>query len=444
MRGRHRFRAVLAVAEFRALWSAELISTCGDQLARVSLSVLVFQRTSSAALTALTYALTFVPAVVGGALLSGLADRFPRRAVLVLSDITRAGLAGLMAMPSMPLPILWGLVFGLALAGGPFKAAQLALLPDVLPGERYQVGLAVRALSTQIAQLGGFILGGSALLVMSSHAALGLNACTFLISALLIRLGVRARPAAISTQTARKAPRPRSAIRVLASGGRPAVLLGVMWLAGLTVAPEGVAAPYAAGLGGSALAVGLMLAADPLGSAVGAWVAGHWHSPSARTKAMIPLAVVSGLVLVPCAARPDLIPSFGLWAICGACSTVLLIQAQAVLTQSVPDTRRAAVLGLASGGLQASQGLAVLAVGLLGQHVGVYWAVGSAGAATAVIAVLLGLAWRRARPSPEEQTKAGTAVVTERTVTERSRESDVTVAHARHLPSQIESFEQGR
>jgi hypothetical protein len=43
------FGAVLAVAEFRAMWAAELLSVCGDQLARVALAVLVYQRTSSAA-----------------------------------------------------------------------------------------------------------------------------------------------------------------------------------------------------------------------------------------------------------------------------------------------------------------------------------------------------------------------------------------------------------
>ncbi len=422
---RHSFRDVLTVAEFRALWSAEMISVCGDQIARVALSVLVFQRTSSAALTALTYALTFVPAVLGGVLLAGLADRFPRRAVLVVSDVARAGLAGLMALPWLPLPVLWALVFGLALVGGPFKAAQLALLPDVLPGERYEVGLALRALSAQVAQLGGFVLGGSVLLVVSAQAALGLNAGTFILSALLVRLGVRARPAAIDASAGRAVSRPRSAVRILAGGGRPAVLLGLMWLAGLTVAPEGVAAPYAAGLGGSALAVGVLLAADPLGSAVGAWLAGHWHSPLARTKAMVPLGIVSGLALVPCVLRPDLIISFALWAVCGACSTVFLIQAQAVLTWSVPDSRRAAVLGLASGGLQASQGLAVLAVGLLSEHTGVYWAVGVMGATTAAIAVLLGLMWRRARPGPTDQSGVSTPPVTEC----GCRESDVTVAH---------------
>ena len=60
------FGSVLAVSEFRAMWAAELLSIAGDQLARVALSILVFQRTDSAFLTGLTYALTFVPALAGG------------------------------------------------------------------------------------------------------------------------------------------------------------------------------------------------------------------------------------------------------------------------------------------------------------------------------------------------------------------------------------------
>src|SRR5690349_7781515 len=111
MRGRgSSFREVLGIREFRALWAAELLSVLGDQLARVALAVLVFQRTSSAALTALTYALTFAPAVLGGALLSGLADRYPRRFVLVTTDVARALLAGAMAIPVLPLPVLCALV----------------------------------------------------------------------------------------------------------------------------------------------------------------------------------------------------------------------------------------------------------------------------------------------------------------------------------------------
>src|SRR4051794_9572143 len=87
-----RSRAVLAVPGFRALWLAELLSVAGDQLARVALAVLVFGRTGSASWSALTYALTFLPALFGGVLLGGLADRFPRRRVMVVADLARAWL----------------------------------------------------------------------------------------------------------------------------------------------------------------------------------------------------------------------------------------------------------------------------------------------------------------------------------------------------------------
>src|SRR5690242_15962159 len=77
------FREVFGVAEFRALWFGELLSIAGDQLARVALSILVFTGTNSAALTGLTYALTYAPSLLGGIFLTGFADRFPRRSVMV-------------------------------------------------------------------------------------------------------------------------------------------------------------------------------------------------------------------------------------------------------------------------------------------------------------------------------------------------------------------------
>jgi hypothetical protein len=43
------FRDVVGVAEFRSLWFAEILSVCGDQLARVAPSVIVSGRTGSVA-----------------------------------------------------------------------------------------------------------------------------------------------------------------------------------------------------------------------------------------------------------------------------------------------------------------------------------------------------------------------------------------------------------
>src|SRR5512135_3855078 len=63
--GRLGFRDVLAIREFRAMFVAHLLSLVGDQVAKVVLAILVFDRTSSATLAAATYALTYLPWLVG-------------------------------------------------------------------------------------------------------------------------------------------------------------------------------------------------------------------------------------------------------------------------------------------------------------------------------------------------------------------------------------------
>src|ERR1700751_3257883 len=89
--GRHRtarrraasYRAVFAIREFRGLWLAQVMSDVGDQIAQVAIAVLVYAKTGSPVITALAYALTYLPPIVGGRVVSGLVDAFPRRQVMI-------------------------------------------------------------------------------------------------------------------------------------------------------------------------------------------------------------------------------------------------------------------------------------------------------------------------------------------------------------------------
>jgi hypothetical protein len=64
--GRHRrareqrssYREVFAIAEFRALRTAQVLSFAGDQFAQVAIAILVYRLTHSAFLTALAYTLS--------------------------------------------------------------------------------------------------------------------------------------------------------------------------------------------------------------------------------------------------------------------------------------------------------------------------------------------------------------------------------------------------
>lgn len=397
-RGTHvTFREVFAIAEFRALWAAEALSQVGDQLARVALAILVFNETRSAALTGLTYALTYAPSFLGGIFLSGLADRYPRREVIIVTDLLRAVLIGIVAIPGMPFPVMFVLVAGVSFLQAPFKAAQQALLPTVLPGDHYVVGMGIRTVTVQMAQMAGFAAGGLLVNVSGPSVVLALDAATFVGSALIIRLGLLRRAAAVE-----KTNRPTLA----ASLGRGTaliwrdkglrVLVLFCWLSAFLVVYEGLAAPYTAEIGGGTVAVGLILASDPLGSVIGALVFSRWVAASTRPKLLGPLAIASCLPLLPCLLAPGVAVSFTLFALSGALGTALLMQASAQFTRSVPDEIRAQAAGLMNSGVATVTGLSPLFAGLLADQTSTTSTVSIVGVVSLLIAIPAAAAWGRA------------------------------------------------
>jgi MFS family permease len=386
----------LRVREFRYLWLAELASIGGDQLARVALAVLVYGRTDSAVWAAVTYALTFLPALLGGVLLSWLADRFRRREVMVVADVLRAVLVAVMAVPDLPLWLVCGLLVAVVLAGSPFAAAQGALLPDVLPGDLYERGLAVRQIASQSAQLVGFAGGGVLVAALSPPVALLADAATFVLSALLIRFGVADRP---RSGAARADKGVVPVLVSIATDPRRRALVLLAWLVGWYVVPEGLAAPYADHLGLGAAAVGVLMAADPLGSVLGAWLFTRFVPGRLRSRLTGVLAAAAGVPLMLSLLRPGLPVTVVLWGLSGACSTAYLLQTQADFVRATPEGDRGRAVGVAASGIIAAQGLAVLVGGMLADLWDPATAVAIAGSAGTVLAAALAVAWHRASTS---------------------------------------------
>ncbi|HXO25187.1 MAG TPA: MFS transporter [Streptosporangiaceae bacterium] len=399
--GRHRrareqrssYREVFAIGEFRALWSAQVLSFAGDQFAQVAIAILVYRQTHSAFLTALAYALTYLPPIAGGPLLSGLADLFPRRRVMIACDVLRVGTVGLMAIPGMPFPALCALLFCTVLAGAPFSSARAALLPDVLPGDMFVLGSAVGNISFQASQILGFVAGAAVVAVVDPYRTLGLDAVSFGISALIVVAGVRPRPL-----PGREGARPSlwavsaDGIRIVFGSRRLLNLLLFGWLAGFYIVPEGLAAPYAHSLHGSTVTVGLLMAAMPFGMVVGAFLLSRIAAPSTRLRMMGWLAVLSCVPLIGSAADPPLWCVLPLWALAGAGGAYQLAAA-AAFVQALQPATRARAFGLAQSGLYGVQGLGILAGGAVAQAIGAPLAVGLAGLIGLTAATMLAVSW---------------------------------------------------
>ena len=394
------FREVFRVGEFRALWSAELLSIMGDQLARVALSVLVFDRTDSAGLTALTYALTYLPDLLGGPLLAGLADRYPRRNVMVTADLLRVALVAGMAVPGMPIAVIAVLLVAARLANAPFASAQAATLPLVLPGDRYVIGQTVRQITVQTAQLVGFAGGGGVVAWLGTSQALAVDSVTFLCSGLLILAGVAHRPPPPpNTADGRYSmlSQLRAGAAIIWGDPRLRALIGLAWLAGFGIVPEGLAVPFAREIGEGTLAAGLLLAAHPAGIVIGAFLLGRAVRPEQRQRLIGPLAVLTLVPLAAYAFQPGLHAALGLLLLSGA-FTAYQVTASATFISLVPDSGRGQAFGLAGSGLIATQGLGLVAGGVLVTIFGsAATTIATAGAAGTLVALPAAAAWSKAR-----------------------------------------------
>ncbi|MFC6081123.1 MFS transporter [Sphaerisporangium aureirubrum] len=408
--GRHRrspesqatYGEVIAIGEFRALWGGQCLSLLGDQLAQVALALLVYDRTRAPLATAAVYALTYLPPIIGGPFLAGLADKYARRHIMIVCDLARAALVGLMAVPDMPFFVLCALVFLVVLLSSPFTAARAALLPEILEGDRYVAGSALQNMTNQAVQMLGFAAGAGLIAAIGAHYGLALDAATFLASALIIALGVRRRPppepdgsVPVSMWAMTK-----SGARLVFGDRRLRVLVLFAWLCGFYVLPEGIAVPYAATFSRDpqtvTLLTGLLMAAMPTGTVIGAFFFGRCVTPTRRLRAMGWMAMLSCAPLIGCAMRPPVAVVLALWALAGFGGAYQLA-ANAAFVQCVPANRRAQAFGLVQSGLLGVQGIGILIGGAAAQALGPEPVVALAGAAGLSVAALLAMLWTESR-----------------------------------------------
>lgn len=392
------FRDVFAHSEFRALWAAYVLSMGGDRLALVALTLLVYDRSKSPLLAAITFAAGFMPYLFGGMFLSGLADRLPRRSVMVTCDLIRFALVAAMLAPGVPLAAMVALLYAVTLLQPPFDAARSAIVRDVVEKDQYPLAMAVTATTARTMLVVGAAAGGLVTALVGAGPALAADAATFLASALLIQFGVHARPAAASGPDA---PRPlgqlAEGIRLVFGDRQLRMLISLAWLAAFYEVPEGVAAPYAASLKGGAVAAGLILATSQVGPAIATPLFTKKIGPLTRLKWMGPMAVLTCGILAVTVLRPDLIASMALFAVANSFA-VYQIAANTAFVERIPNEKRGQAFGLANAGLIVGQGLAFAIAGAAAEVVPPSTVVALSGGIGALIACGLAIRWRGMSP----------------------------------------------
>jgi MFS family permease len=393
------FRDVFAVREFRALWFAMLLSVAGDRLALVALTLLVYDRTNSPLKAAAVFAAGYLPWVIGGLFLAELADRYPRRSVMVFCDAVRAVLVGAMVVPHLPLAALVALLFAATMFAPLFDSAKAAVTADILHGERYVLGNGVLHTTFLAGEVLGAACGGVAVALIGVRPSLAIDAVTFVLSGLLIGLGIRIRSAAAAGESVRpsRLARMRDGFRLVFGDQALRTLVLFAWLVVFYTIPAGIAAPYAKGLGGGPIATGLVIASTAFGTMIATPLFTRLVRPRQRSSLMGPLATLTCGVLVVIVLRPGLAVSLAIFSLSAAFG-VYQITANTAFVVRVPSERRAQAFGIANMGVIVGQGTAFIAAGAAAEVVSPAAVIAIGGGIGAVVAGALTLRWRHVSP----------------------------------------------
>ena len=179
-------------AQFRKLFSAQVIALVGTGLTTVALTLLAYDMVGENAGVVLGTALSFkmVAYVVFAPIVGGMAHRFPRKPLLIALDVFRAAVVLLMPFVTEVWQI-YLLIFLLNLFSAGFKPVFAATIPDILPDERqYTQALSYSRLAYDLENLLSPTIAGIALLFFTYTGLFSANACAFLVSAWLIMLTV--------------------------------------------------------------------------------------------------------------------------------------------------------------------------------------------------------------------------------------------------------------
>ncbi|MFE1414054.1 MFS transporter [Streptomyces sp. NPDC085524] len=402
------YRSVFRIREFRAVFAAHLMSVLGIVVAEIALTVLVYRVTGSPLMSALTFALGFLPYALGGTLLAGTADRYPARRVLVGCDLVCAACAAAMALPGTPVALLLVLRCAMAFVAPLFQGTRNASLADVLgPGDAFVLGRSLLRMVAQSALLIGFGLGGLLLTVLAPRGAIALTAAGFLASALLLRFGTLLRPArGAGTRTSALA-----GARAVLGDRRLRALTLLFWLPPLfAVVPEALLAPYASGIGAGTAVLGLLMCAMPVGTIAGELWAGSALTARTRSRITAPLAAAALLPLLLFAVRPG-VPLVLLALLLAGLAHAHTLGLDQWYVDAVPEELRGRAMTLLSTGLMTLQGVGMALAGLAAEFLPVHAVVAASGT-LGTVAVLLLLAELRSCARPRRGPRNETGVAT--------------------------------
>ncbi|WP_225834164.1 MFS transporter [Streptomyces sp. NK08204] len=398
------YRSLIRTREFTPLFLGTAAQTAAQTVGGLALGTLVYRATGSPLLSAVSMFGPSLAQVLGATVLLSGADRLPPRTALSGIALTFAAGTALQALPGLPVGAVLTVVLLLGLAASLGGGVRWGLLNEILTKDGYLPGRSLFNMMSGLMQITGYATGGALLALLSPRVCLLLSAALYATAALVLRLGLTARPP-------RTAGRPsasetwRTNTLLWSDRSRRLTFLGLWLPNGLVVGCESLYVSYAPD------AAGTLFACAAFGMFAGDITVGRLLPPAVRARPATPLLLLLVLAApyLPFFAHPGLPVAAVCVTIASAGFGASLVQQERLMALT-PAELAGHALGLHSAGMLTLQGVSATLAGAAAQLMSPAWSMTTMAAASVSVTLVLATAARRVpgrRPEPERESRPG-------------------------------------
>lgn len=347
---RHSFNS-LEVRNYRRYFAGQLISLSGTWMQTVAAIWVILTLTDSGIAVGLTTALQFLPMLLFGAWGGLLADRFPKRRLLMTTQaLMTIPALGLFAVTATGVVTPW-MVYLTVLAFGTLNAVdnptRQSFVIEMVGPDRVVNAVSLNSVIVQAARIVGPALAGLLIATVGVVPCFALNALTFV--AMIVALwGMDPSRLHAAPTAAREPGAIRAGLRYVAATPELMVPLALMALVGTLGFNFQVVLPLLAKFSfeSGAMTYASLVSAMAVGSIAGALVNGHYGRTGPRLIAGGALAF--GVSALLAAAMPSLSLEIVMLAILGAAAVTFAATINSTLQLAVSPEMRGRVMALYS------------------------------------------------------------------------------------------------
>lgn len=353
------YRTLFRTPEFTPFLLSFAAFAAAQTIGGLALATLVFRATGSPLLSAVSLFGPQLAQLVGATFLLSGADRLPPRAILSGLALAFAAGTAVLTLPGLPVRAVFAVVLLQGLVASLGGGVRGGLLNEILPKDGYVLGSSVYNMLWGLMQMAGFATGGALLALLSPRTCLLLAAALYVMSALVTRLGLTARPPRSSGRPSVSATWRTNAL-LWSSRPRRLTYLGLWVPNGLVVGSDSLYVSYAPG------AAGTLYACGALGMFVGDMAVGRLVPPAVRPRFATPLRLLLAAPYLFFVLRPGVALSAVAATVASVGFAASLVLKEHLMSLT-PDDLAGQALGLHATGMAALQGVGAALAGTLAQ-----------------------------------------------------------------------------